>query len=57
MNLQAVLGVLMFLTGGVLVMSLVLFLKANTLYARAIDLLEFAIKALDEENHQEAGQE
>lgn len=57
MNLQAIFGVLMFLTGGVLVMSLVLFLKANTLYARAIDMLEFAIKALDEGNHQEGGQE
>ena len=45
-------------------MSLVLLLKANTLYAQAMNILEFVIDDLiddddddDEAQHQEAGQE
>ena len=39
----------MFLTGGVLVMALVLLLKANDIYARSREVLVFSVEILEGE--------
>ena len=39
----------MFLTGGVLVMTLVLLLKANDIYARSREVLDFSVEILEGE--------